>query len=144
MVANVDNEIAQALLQVTDMASRLKRTQQTVDEQNDTIQQQNNLISKSESEISRNNALVERKQTQIDQLNKKIGQKMSNTEGVSHSIIISILSNCTCTCTLLVEFLQSSKKSVNIAIHCNFCHTVGPYYTVHIYLCACMYIVVVN
>ena len=73
MVANVDNEIAQALLQVADVASRLKRTEQTVDEQNGAIQQQNDKIEGVKS-CTRNNALVERKQMQIDQLSKKIGQ----------------------------------------------------------------------
>ena len=78
----MENDISQALLQISHVTSRLKRLQQTLDEQSMAMQKQNDLISHSESEITRNNALIERKQTQIDQYNKKVEQKLSKQEGV--------------------------------------------------------------
>lgn len=81
-MADVDNEISRNLLQISEVTSRLKRLQQSLDEQNAAMQQQNNLISRAEIEITKNNALVERKQTQVDQLNKKIDQTISKL-GVS-------------------------------------------------------------
>ena len=82
-VAGVENDISQTLLQISYVTSRLKRLQQTLDEQQEALQKQNELISHTDVEITRNNALVERKQTQIDQMNKKINQKLSKMEGVS-------------------------------------------------------------
>ena len=84
-VVSVENETAATLLQIADVTSRLKRLQQSVDEQNAAMQNYNTLISRAEREITKNNALVERKQTQIDQLNKKIDQTMSKLGGVSSS-----------------------------------------------------------
>lgn len=74
------------------MTSRLKRLQQSLDEQNAAMQQHNVLISRAEMEITKNNALVERKQTQIDQLNKKIDQVTSRFGGVSITMDISVYS----------------------------------------------------
>ena len=54
-----------------------------MDARNKQIEEQNALITQSEAEIARNIHLIERKQTQIDQLNKKISQMMTKTEGVS-------------------------------------------------------------
>ena len=71
------------MLQISEVTARLKRLQQSLDEQNAAMQLQNNLISKAEMEITKNNALVERKQTQVDQLNKKIDQTLSKLGGVS-------------------------------------------------------------
>ena len=82
-VAGVENDISQTLLQISYVTSRLKRLQQTLDEQKESLQKQNELISQTDVEITRNNALIERKQTQIDQMNKKITQKLSKMEGVS-------------------------------------------------------------
>ena len=82
-VAGVENDISQTLLQISYVTSRLKRLQQTLDEQQEALQKQNELISHTDVEITRNNAFVERKQTQIDQMNKKINQKLSKMEGVS-------------------------------------------------------------
>ena len=82
-MAGVENDISQTLLQISYVTSRLKRLQQTLDEQQEALQKQNELISHTDVEITRNNALVERKQTQIDQMNKKINQKLSKMEGVS-------------------------------------------------------------
>ena len=87
-VANVENDITQNLLQISHVTSRLKRLQQTLDEQNAAVQKHNKLISHSEAEITRGNALVERKQTQIDQMNKKIDQKLSKMEGVRLSVLM--------------------------------------------------------
>ena len=84
-MVSVENETAATLLQIADVTSRLKRLQQSVDEQNAAMQNYNTLISRAEREITKNNALVERKQTQIDQLNKKIDQTMSKLGGVSSS-----------------------------------------------------------
>ena len=82
-MAGVENDISQTLLQISYVTSRLKRLQQTLDEQKESLQKQNELISQTDVEITRNNALIERKQTQIDQMNKKITQKLSKMEGVS-------------------------------------------------------------
>ena len=87
-VAGVENDISQTLLQISYVTSRLKRLQQTLDEQQESLQKQNELISHSDVEITRNNALVERKQTQIDQMNKKINQKLSKMEGVSVTVTV--------------------------------------------------------
>jgi len=89
-VAGVDNNISQTLLQISYVTSRLKRLQQTLEEQKEAFQQQNKLISHSDAEITRHNALIERKRTQIDQLNKKIDQKLSKIEGVSGTAVVLI------------------------------------------------------
>ncbi|KAL5473502.1 hypothetical protein EMCRGX_G027992 [Ephydatia muelleri] len=77
----VENESAQTSLQISEVASQLKRLQQGLNDQNEAIQKQNSLITMSEAEIVRNSALIERKQTQTDQLNKKILLKISKMEG---------------------------------------------------------------
>ena len=87
-MAGVENDISQTLLQISYVTSRLKRIQQTLDEQQEALQKQNELISHTDVEITRNNALIERKQTQIDQMNKKINQKLSKMEGVSGTVTV--------------------------------------------------------
>ena len=91
MVANVENEISLTRLQLSHVATQLRRLQQSLDERNAATQEKNELISKAEAEITKNNALVERKQTQIDQFNKKIEQKASKLDGVSEEDIILCL-----------------------------------------------------
>lgn len=81
-MADTDNEISKTLLQMSEVTSRLKRLQQSLDEQNAAMQQQNKLISTAEMEITKNNVLVQRKQTQVDQLNKKIDITTSRLGGV--------------------------------------------------------------
>ena len=82
-MADTDNEISKTLLQMSEATSRLKRLQQSLDEQNAAMQQQNKLISTAEMEITKNNVLVQRKQPQVDQLNKKIDLTTSRLGGVS-------------------------------------------------------------
>lgn len=85
-LANVENQISQTSLEISNVTSLFKRLQQTLDEAYLEIEKQNNLISTSENEVNRNNALIERKQTQIDQVNKKIDAKVSKMGGVSYNL----------------------------------------------------------
>ena len=79
----VENETTKSQLQISSLASQLKRLQATVQQQQAAMDRQNKFRSQAESEIGHNNALIERKQTQIDQFNKKIAQKMNKMDGVS-------------------------------------------------------------
>ena len=116
-VAGVENDISQTLLQISYVTSRLKRIQQTLDEQQEALQKQNELISHTDVEITRNNALIERKQTQIDQMNKKINQKLSKMEGVSGTVTVDISMaqiKPWCTCTWGVGWFVTHSTSKNI------------------------------
>ena len=87
----VENDIANTLLEVASVSATLKRLQSSFDRQQENIDKENEFISQSETEISHNNALIERKQTQIDQLNKKISQRAAKVDGVSRVCSGSLL-----------------------------------------------------
>ena len=119
----VENESAQTSLQISEVASQLKRLQQGLNDQNEAIQKQNSLITMSEAEIVRNSALIERKQTQTDQLNKKILLKISKMEGVS-ILVISYYSYAIITtfftllwCKQIVSIKYTSKSLSNVLLN---------------------------
>ena len=81
-MAEVENEISQNALEVSNVKARIERLQKIALDLDDEIARQNEIISKSETEIVRRNAIIERKQNLIDQFNKKL-EVMITKAGVS-------------------------------------------------------------
>jgi len=81
-MAEVENEISQNTLEVSNVKARIERLQKISAELDNEIARQNEIISKSETEIVRRNAIIERKQNLIDQFNKRL-EVMISKAGVS-------------------------------------------------------------
>lgn len=82
-MAEVENDISQNTLQISNVKARIERLQKISADLDNEIARQNEIINKSESEIVRRNAIIERKQNLIDQFNKKL-EVMITKAGVSH------------------------------------------------------------
>jgi chromosome segregation ATPase len=81
-VAQVENELARQVLDISNTSARLERLQQVINEQNEEVKQLNSMITRGENEVMKRNAVIERKQGMIDQMNKKIDQLTSGKDGV--------------------------------------------------------------
>ncbi|XP_052261678.1 coiled-coil domain-containing protein 40-like isoform X2 [Dreissena polymorpha] len=81
-MAEVENEISQNALEVSNVKARIERLQKIALDLDDEIARQNEIISKSETEIVRRNAIIERKQNLIDQFNKKLEVMITKAGGV--------------------------------------------------------------
>lgn len=82
-MAEVENDISQNTLEVSNVKARIERLIKISAELDDEIARQNEIISRSETEIVRRNAIIERKQNLIDQFNKKL-EVMISKAGVSN------------------------------------------------------------
>ncbi|XP_045213458.2 coiled-coil domain-containing protein 40-like [Mercenaria mercenaria] len=81
-MAEVENDISQNTLQISNVKARIERLQKISADLDKEIARQNEIINKSESEIVRRNAIIERKQNLIDQFNKKLEVMISKAGGV--------------------------------------------------------------
>jgi len=86
-MAEVENEISQNTLEVSNVKARIARLLKISTDLDDEIARQNEIISRSETEIVRRNAVIERKQNMIDQYNKRL-EVMITKAGVSSSTTV--------------------------------------------------------
>lgn len=80
--AEVENLIAEAVLETVNVRTRVDRLKKVLGELDFQVEAQNNIISKSEMEIVKRNATIERKQNQVDIMNKKLNQMIDSAGGV--------------------------------------------------------------